>query len=213
VKIPPFDYSLVQSREFTDVWSCLPKDLEARFQSLPETLGRLKAALHFKAGINSHGENGDPFLPEAYFRAALNEFSSVKYVLRGEVRRSQPGALAFDILETANPLIHAMLLLRNHQVHLKRITLDRQVISLCLKLVPGAESIDVNVWHMASLDPNKILDSRQNKNRDSRQSYTLANVERLCEWLLEAQRPFGVGDLVQQGITMLAEWIAETYLT
>lgn len=59
------DFSRVQPREWTDVWYCLPSEVETALAGVPDTLARLQGALRCRGLLDSDSESQDALARES----------------------------------------------------------------------------------------------------------------------------------------------------
>jgi hypothetical protein len=187
------DFSQHPDKEKGFRFACLNKTVDERLKRFEATYDRAKGALHFCARITNMPDI-DTKGREAYLRAALGEFVSMKEMIRRD-EDSTTGAPRID--DSSNPLLRIMKELRNLQFHLISSPMKTEQL-----LVTGSEGEhEMPVWFIENLSIGDFEDSR------NRHLYKSTVLQRMIDWFNKHQRPWGVPWLLQHAVNAYAEEI------
>jgi hypothetical protein len=172
-------------------------DLEARICSFPQIAERIESCIRFCYQI-TRGDlgNGGVADRQKYLRAALAEYVSIEEVAQGDLGRDSP-----KIVQTDDPRLHVLRLLRHANVHSTpaRIeTFSRRAIW------PGPDR-DVEFDYVGYRIPD--LNAEIRKTKQSR-CYSDTDLEAMISWLDRDQSEWGI----QNTIVRAAERYVEILL-
>jgi hypothetical protein len=184
----------------------LDKDVEDGLRIFPEVRDRLLNALYFCGCIESDTENR---LRSGYLRAALAELVSVEDTLYRLQRRNElPGGVR-RLNHSSNPLLHIVRELRNLEIHLRSSTLDSEKRELLWGHVDRPEDatpVSWTIWWLDDLDL-QAFEALYNFKRYDRAAFAKA-----LAWFDEAQRQWGISELVLRAIKEYARELYESYV-
>ena len=184
----------------------LDEDVENGLHIFPEVRDRLLNALHFCGHIESDTENR---LRGGYLRAALAELVSVEDALyRLQRRNALPGEVR-RLNHSSNPLLHIVRELRNLGIHLRSSTLDSEKRELLWGHVDRPEDATQVSWTLWWLDDLSLqaFEELNNFKRYDRTAFAKA-----LAWFDEAQRQWGISELVLRAIKEYARELHESYV-
>jgi hypothetical protein len=108
-------------------------------------------------------------------------------------RRMNKGQPTPKLSESRNPLIHLMYALRHINVH--TIPLPSTVGEVTIIFQPTSEEIPYDAVMLTDVTIQDLL-----RSGEIRDFYEKRDLERSCEWLMEAQRVFGIAEVFSLGV-------------
>jgi hypothetical protein len=184
----------------------LDKDVEDGLRILPEVRDRLLNALYFCGRIESDTENR---LRGGYLRAALAELVSVEDTLYRLQRRNELRGEVRRLNHSSNPLLHIVRELRNLEIHLRSSTLDSEKRELLWGHVDKPEDATPVSWTIWWLDD---LDLQAFEELNNFKRYDRAAFAKALAWFDQAQRQWGISELVLRAIKEYARELYESYV-
>jgi hypothetical protein len=184
----------------------LDEDVEDGLRRFPEVRDRLLNALYFCGCIESDTENR---LRSGYLRAALAELVSVEDALYRLQRRNELPRGVHRLHHSSNPLLHIVRELRTLEIHLRSSTLDSEKRELLWGHVDSpqdATPVCWTIWWLDDLDL-QAFEELSNFKRYDRPAFANA-----LAWFDEAQREWGIGELVLRAIKAYARELHEHYI-
>jgi len=203
------DLSNLPTFEKTSIFCNLDTTTEIELKEFPNVFQRATAAMRFcqyMGGGIVVNDNDRDLMRVACLRASLMEFAGMEEVLPLDLSQRGNSDEAFKIFETGNVLLILLKELRNLQLHLINTSFtreDREAVSYSSIIEPRYTSFPI---HMIPMD-----DLLQLKNLKNAPKYDESQLKTAIEWLNDAQRHWGIRDVLQTGVESYARLIVETY--
>lgn len=201
------DFNLLPDLSSSSAWILLSDELEASITKLPETYDRAESALHFCWSITGAldvYERTDPKSikrREGYLRASLAEFVSMEETLARDLVSIGTNSTPIKINHSLNPLLHIIRELRNFEIHLHSASLSSEI----REVIFANTNSEIDIWMVGDL---LEADFRKLKNA---KLYNNSDIPKMLDWFSQAQKGWGVHDLVYRSIVIYCEEIKRAY--
>jgi len=189
------------------ILTTLAAEVEERFDIVGlfnETRDRARGALMLFCGAHGHD---DAWRDEAYIRAGLNEFYSIGDAFAREHRVARLAGEPRKILESRNPLIHLMLLMRHVSVHTQTCTVAHHKATVISHL--GEESHEIT--YPAAIISDLSVDHLLLQRREAKRKYDRGELARIVSWFCEKQMVFGAHEVFTEGTELLCQELLSNY--
>ncbi len=193
------DFSLACDLSWGHLIRKLKPELNAKLAQFPETHDRAVGAFWF-----SHLLDGEPLglkQRESYLRAGLAEFVSMQDSLARDLKHAQISAQPLKIRECQEPEVHIFQYLRNLELHLQ----TSQVVSGRMNVVAGENELEITTWFIGDLDFALVAEAR------NAAWYSEPDLRSLVEWFNNAQKAWGIDELLRRAVIAYATRIVELY--
>lgn len=187
------DFSILKQPLEMPLWIRLPEDIGRVLEGdiiWSEFHDRVRAAQRFFV----KGEIDARWNVEARLRAGLNEFYSLEDAAN-RACRAMGIAKAPQIVESKHPLVHAMYALRHVNVHVKPTGTRNQEVSLVISDLTDPYEFTKQAAMLAEDSAYDVLSTREVKAH-----YSAGDMKRSLNWILLAQRTFGIGIVFELGL-------------
>ena len=188
------DFALLPSIDGMDMFIRLDRATEARFAELTylrETYERAQSSLMFFFQTN---ERAEQWRNDARLRAGLNEFYSLEAAAVRDLRSAQIQITSPRLSQSSNPLVHLMYILRHVGVHSKPIPTGVTPITVVSEHEAKTIEHSYGAVVLESLSVQDLLRSSEVKSY-----YRVEDLEATVEWVMTAQRTFGIGEVFRNG--------------
>ncbi|MFA6012750.1 MAG: hypothetical protein WC799_22355 [Desulfobacteraceae bacterium] len=190
----------------------LDEDVVMQLMKFPQTLARAQGSIIFAAAVGSNNKITDGVEPpnetrnrESNLRASLAEFVSMEEAIQRDLLNNGINKNTHKISDSSNPLLLVTRELRNFEIHLNSGTLSAKqkdfIWVLNGKEIPYAG----NVWYLDNLNDSSLL---QLKNA---QFYDPNDLKRATNMFLNAQKNWGISQLMLRAVKMYCDEIIATY--
>lgn len=146
-----------------------------------------------------------PHMRVAYLRAALMDYVGMEEVLPVDIAARGGDQTPMKITDTANGMLVVLRELRHVQLHLVNAPLESRLKSAVFRAGEREIATEVEVDTIPTSDLCQILSLRNAARYETR------SLEASIEWFDDAQRKWGVGDVLQAGIQTYAAAIVAKY--
>jgi hypothetical protein len=186
------DFTLLPLIESASIFLALNRAVEKRLKAtgiLTETLDRVRGTvmLFHGAGDKESWEN------EAYLRAGLSEFASIPDAHGRDLKAAGLTAQQHNVVDSKNPLLHLMYILRNVNIHAGRSRSTKRNTTVLLAKTA--------VTYPAVIIDDLKVDQLLTK-REVRRCYERRDLEAVVSWFNDNQPSFGAGHLFIRGVEM-----------
>jgi len=201
------DFTLLDRRNYREVFVVLPDEIKNALEVLPETCARFEGAVRFcwyVSGTTDVLHADEPKatrMREAFLRASLAEYVSVEDTLKRDLLKIGSNAKPIKIRDLANPLLHLVRELRNLEIHLT----SSQLSSSKKRVRFAGQEHETTIWTVNDLTVQKFEELQNAKH------YSKEDIERMVNWFNEAQYDWGVEHLAFRAIVEWASAIVKTY--
>jgi hypothetical protein len=200
------DFSLLPPLDHSGILIALDSDLQCRFAELgafPTTLARINGALmqfHSVAAKRPNVEN------ESFIRCGLAEFRSLGQCAKHDRRQAGFPGDHRRMDQSRNPLIQAMLLLCNLNLHARSCKAGSRRTTVISTLgEPHDYTYDAVI--LEPVDAEELL-----RVRHARKRYSRVEIEKVLDWIMEKQRNFGISEVFRQGVQGYCREVLMPYL-
>lgn len=208
------DFDLLPNFNSSSAWYSLNNELRTSMAKFPQTIDRAESSLHFCWAI----DNGSVVFEktdtrsvkrrEGYLRASLAEFVSMEETLKRDLtplkRDLTPlgiSATPLKINHSKNPLLHMIRELRNFEIHLYSSKLS----SATRTAIYANENIEIDIWMVGDIQESNFRKLRNARNYDDK------DISKLIDWFNNAQKHWGIHDLIHRAVTAYCDEIKTTY--
>ena len=201
-----FDFSLLPLMEYQGLLIKLDDDVEAglaRLSTLQETHDRARAALMFVYQVR---EKDEAWRNDARLRAGLNELYSMQDAAARGFKLAPASPSAPKLAESHNPLIHLMYILRHVNVHTTPLPSTVEQITVTFRPNTAPEEMTYGEVVLSQLTISDLLRSNEIK-----QYYERADLQAATDWLMNAQRAFGISEVFSKGISAYGRELLAAY--
>ena len=191
------DFAALPRESFFDSRSLLiilPKQIEERLASLPQTVERVCSAAMF---AELSAKQTEPWLAAAFLRAALADYCSIEEVQKAD----KPSAKHLRVKDSVNPLLHLLKLMRHLNIHVKTVQAERRSIPVSF----GDQTFDMDVYVISNLEAADLAVLKNGKR------YATHDIDVMVDWFSKAQLHWGAGYVVRVGIESLAQELCSHY--
>lgn len=200
------DFNLLPDLKYSTWMYNVGSEIEEGLKDLPETLRRAHTSMRCVYEL-ACGENYSN-RKEAHFRASLTEFVSMEEALSRDLKQIGIQSPPLKCVDTTDPVLHIVKALRNLEIHLQSSGLSSFKTTYLFghKDKPEeAKEMDGEVWYIDDITPDAF-----NKLRDAKRYHAIDVVD-LLNWFNEAQRLWGVYEIVRLAILRYSQQIISKY--
>lgn len=192
------DFSLLPEIVRHRIFKGLPQFVEEPLKAccLPNTVDRLRAASLFLGEV---GPSRPDWENRAYLRAGFSEFRSVAQALHWDLGRRE----VHSPDKSRNPLVHLVFRLRRLTVYVANAPTAEREVTARFRAFDEDHSVDISVLLIDGIE--------QYISRENMKDYRLGDVERICEWFDINQRQFGAPQVLDIGVMLYAQELADVY--
>lgn len=201
-----FKWDLLPEIKYSSILIKFDDDVEEFFKvnnDLINVKERARAARMFFVGQCASGE---AWRLSAHLRAGLSEYVSMSEALNVDCRKLGLGKPPKLLIGSANPIVFAMYLIRNINVHASCTSSDFRKSSIIWNDPQNPKEIDIDIGIL-----NDDFESQLLNYKDARKLCSEEDILRICDWIKTKQLEFGVGHLLNKGLSCYFREIIEWY--
>lgn len=205
------DFSDLPTLDYMSLFHRLSDDVEKGISKFPEVTGRAEGAVYFSNRISAppqaRDDNRDQ-LREAFLRASIAEFAGIEEALERDLKTLQISSLPLKIKDTADPLLHIIRELRNLEIHLQSsdfVSSQKDVLFGDFENPERAHPLKITNWYIADIG---VAQFRKLRNASR---YTSLDIQSLITWFNQAQKQWGIGELVRLATERYCSQIIDDY--
>lgn len=193
----------------TSIFCSLDTETGNRLEAFPNVLERTKAAIRFCQYIGGGipvADDDRELMQSACLRASLMEFVGMEEVLPLDLEMRADSRKPLEIKECRNTLLILLKEMRHLHLHLINTRLSKDEVNAVNYSMHPEPYYTVFTVESVPYEDLLRLKSLRNASR-----YDPVELDNAISWLDQAQRKWGIGDVVQSGIGIFAKLILSTY--